>query len=228
MLLMLPVKAQELDKLYYILGFGWDYSFPLHYEGDLKSSKMSFNLHESRLSAGYRFSEVTGLKFKKNKPKEDCQNCHQFYSFINIPSFYKLSNFYDFMYSKTNETFYVLGEVEVEKQQGFFKPNVLKNVTQLQMKSYLAGVYLDAGSIQGDTIKFVFHQTLNQKLIVIKDFINTIEGAKFLNVIHRNDEVEVPGIGPTLLLVPNKILWDLFRNEEDRKNALLSNYSVTK
>ena len=220
MLSVTAVQSQELDKLYYILGYDWDFSIPLSYERDLKSRKMGFEIHESNLSKVYRFSEVTGFKFKKRKPEKDCVNCHQFYEFIHIPSFYKYGNFYDFTQSRNKETVYGLGEVEVEKQHGFFKPNVLKDITQLQMKSFLAGAYLEAGSIKGDTIKFEFHQALNQKLILIKDYINAIENPKFFKVIHRDDEGDV--YGPTLLLVPNKILWDLFRNEEERKKALIS------
>lgn len=220
MLSITTIQSQELDKLYYILGYEWDFSIPLHYESDLKSRKMAFEINESNIGNVYRFSEVTGFKFKKRKPEKDCLNCHQFYKFINIPSLYKYGNFYDFTYSKGNETFYGLGEVEIEKQQGFFKPGVLKNITQLQMKSFLAGVYLDSGSIKGDTIKFEFHQALNQKLVLIKDYITAIEPPKYLTVIHRKDEGDV--YGPTLLLVPNKILLDLFTNEEERKNALMS------
>nr|WP_294927905.1 hypothetical protein [uncultured Flavobacterium sp.] len=221
MLSVTTVQSQELDKLYYMLGNDtWDFSLPYHYESDLKSRKMAFWIHESKLGKVYRFSEVTGLKFKKGKYKEECQNCHQIYKFINIPSFYKYGNFYDFTYSKVKEYYYGFGEVEVEKQQGFLKPSILKNITKLQMKSFLAGAYLDVGSIKGDTIKFEFHQALNQKLILIKDYINAIESPKFFNVIHREDEGEV--YGPTLLLVPNKILLELFRNEEERKNAFMS------
>lgn len=221
------VHSQELDKLYYIFGYEWDYSVPLNYKGDLKSSKMGFEINGSpHISKVYRFSEVTGFKFKKRKPEKDCLNCHQFYKFINIPSFYKLGDFYDFTYSQSKETYYDFGEVEVEKQQGFFKASILKNITQLQMKSFLAGAYLDAGSIKGDTIKFVFHQALNQKLILIKDFINTIENPKYLTVIHRKDEGDM--YGPTLLLVPNKILLNLFRNEEERKSAPLSSFNLSK
>lgn len=215
------VKSQELDKLYYMLGYEtWDFSIPYHYVGNLKSSKMTFEIYETDLGKAYRFSEVTGFKFEKRKPKKDCLNCHQFYKFTGIPSFYKYGNFYDFTYSKSKDFYYGFGEVEVEKQHGFYKPGVLKNATQLQMKSFLAGVYLDTGSIKGDTIKFEFHNALNQNLIIIKDFINTIEVVQHLSVKHRNDEGDV--YGPTLLLVPNKILWDLFRNEEERKKILLS------
>lgn len=214
-------KSQELDRLYYMLGYDtWDFSLPYQYGSDLKSCKMTFEIYETDLGKAYRFSEVTGFKFKKRKPEKDCLNCHQFYKFIGIPSFYKYGNFYDFKYSRSKEIFYGLGEVELEKQHGFYKPDILKNATQLQMKSFLAGVYLDAGSIKGDTVKFEFHNALNQNLIIIKDFINTIEGVQYLSVKHRNDEGDL--YGPTLLLVPNKILWDLFRNEEERKKILLS------
>lgn len=223
---IMPVQSQELDKLYYILGYSCDFSIPLEYGSDLKSLKMTFEINESHLSEVYRFSEVTGFKFKKRKHEKDCLNCHEFYKFIGIPSFYKFGNFYDFTYSKSKDFFYGFGEVEVEKQRGFLKQSILKNMTQQQMKSFLAGAYLDAGSIKGDTVKFVFHQALNQKLTLIKGFINIIEGAQFLSVKHREDEGEV--YGPTLLLVPNKILLDLFRNEEERKNALLSSFELSK
>lgn len=223
---MTTVQSQELDKVYYVLGSLWDFSIPYHYKRDLKSGKMSFEMHESNLSKVYRFSEVTGFKFKKRNPKKDCINCHEFYGFTDIPSSYKFGDFYDFKYSRSKETYYGFGEVEVEKQQGFLKLSILKNITQLQMKSFLAGAYLDAGSIKGDTIKFEFRQALNQKLVLIKDYISTIENPKFINVIHRDDEGDV--YGPTLLLVPNKILMDLFRYEEERKTALISVFNSSK
>jgi hypothetical protein len=221
------VQSQELDKLYYILGYEWDFSIPLHYKWDLKSRKMAFEINESHLSKVYRFSEVTGFKFKKRNPENDCLNCHQFYKFIDIPSFYKYCNFYDFTYSKSNEFFYGFGEVEVEKQHGVLKPSILENITQRQMKSFLAGAYLESGTIKGDTIKFEFHRAQNQKLKLIESFINTIEKPKFLSIIHKDDEGDIYN-GPTLFLVPNKILMDLFTNEEERKNALLSSFSLSK
>ena len=224
---IIKVQSQELDKLYYMLGYNDDLSTPLQYNRDLKSSKMAFQMHESHMGEIYRFSEVTGFKFKKGKVEKDCLNCHQLYHFINIPNFYNLGNFYDFKYSRNKETYYAIGEVEVERQYGFFKPVVLENATQLQMKSFLAGAYLYEGSIKGDTVKFVFYRALNQKLIVIKDFINTVENPKYLSVIHRQDEGDTC-CGPTLLLVPNKELWDLFRNEEERKNALISGNGFSK
>jgi hypothetical protein len=224
---IIRVQSQELDKLYYIHGHNADLSTPLQYAGDLKSSKMAFTMHESDMGKIYRFSEVTGFKFKKRKHERDCDNCHQLYEFIDLPSFYNLGDFYDFKYSRSNETYYGIGEVEVERQNGFFKPSVLKNATQLQMKSFLAGAYLYEGSIKGDTVKFVFHRALNQKLIVMKDFINTIESPKYLNVIHRQDEGDIC-CGPTLLLVPNKVLLDLFTNEEERMNALMVSFKSSK
>jgi hypothetical protein len=95
------------------------------------------------------------------------------------------------------------------------------------MKSFLAGVYLGEGLIKGDTVKFVFHQAQNQRLTVIKDFINFIEKPKFINVTHRQDEQE-HCCGPTLVLVPNKVLLDVFLYEEERKNALLSSFNNSK
>lgn len=221
------VQSQELDKLYYILGFNWDYSIPRYYQGKLKSGKMAFGGHESRMGELYRFSEVTGFKFKKGKREKDCDNCHQLYKFIDIPNIYNLDNFYDIKYVKVTTNYYGFGDVEEEKQVGFFKPSVLENVTELQMKSFLAGVYLEEGSIKGDTIKFVFHQAQNQRLKVIKDFINSIEKPKYLSVIHRQDEQD-HCCGPTLLLVPNKVLLDVFLYEEERKKALLSSFNNSK
>ncbi|MBF4471034.1 hypothetical protein [Flavobacterium sp. HJJ] len=227
MLSIIPVHSQELDKLYYILGYNWDYSIPRTYRGDLKSSIMGFQMHESHMGDVYRFSEVAGFKFKKRKRERDCDNCHQFYKFIDIPDFYKLGDFYDFTSSTNKETYYSVLEIEVKRQQGFFKPSVLENVTQLQMKSFLAGAYLEAGAIKGDTIKFTFHQAQNQRLTVIKDFINSIEKPKYLNVIHRQDEQD-DCCGPTLLLLPNKRLMDLFTYEEERKNALVASHNLSK
>lgn len=221
------VQSQELDKLYYILGFNWDYSIPRYYQGKLKSGKMAFGGHESRMGELYRFSEVTGFKFKKGKREKDCDNCHQLYKFIDIPNIYNLDNFYDIKYVKVTTNYYGFGDVEEEKQVGFFKPSVLENVTELQMKSFLAGVYLEEGSIKGDTIKFVFHQAQNQRLKLIKDFINSIEKPKYLSVIHRQDEQD-HCCGPTLLLVPNKVLLDVFLYEEERKNALMASHNLSK
>lgn len=227
MLSIIPAQSQELDKLYYILGYNWDYSIPRQYTGDIKSSKMAFGGHEFRMGELYRFSEVTGFKFNKGKREKDCDNCHQRYKFIDIPNIYNLGNFYDIKHVKVTTNYYGFGDVEEEKQVGFFKSSVLENVTELQMKSFLAGVYLEEGSIKGDTIKFVFHQAQNQRLTVIKDFINSIEKPKYLSVIHRQDEQD-HCCGPTLLLVPNKVLLDVFLYEEERKKALLSSFNNSK
>lgn len=221
------VQSQELDKLYYILGYEDDLSIPLDYERDLKSRKMAFWINESFMGKLYRFSEVTGFKFKKIKPEKGWVNLYQMYEFIGIPSFYKYGNFYDIKHVRDTTYYYGVGEVEVEKQYGFFKPSVLENVTELQMKSFLAGAYLEAGSIKGDTIKFEFHRAQNQKLKLIESFINTIEKPKFLSIIHRQDEGDIC-CGPTLLLVPNKVLLDIFLYEEERKNALMASHNLSK
>lgn len=223
---ILPVQSQEIDKLYYILGYNFDLSYPLNYQGELKKGKMAFEMSDHDMGKIYRFSEVTGLKFKRNRVEKDCLNCHQFYRFTKLSPEYKLKDYYDFTCSKVKEYYYGFGEVEEEKQHGFLKSSVLKNATHLQMKSYLAGAYLEAGSIKGDTVKFVFHQFLNQKLILIKEFVEKIEEPRFFKAIHRKDEGEF--YGPTLLLIPNKTLWDLFKNEEDRKEALISSFNISK
>lgn len=215
---IMPVRSQEMDKFYYILGYYWDFSVPLNYEGNLKSEKMGFQMNGSKIGNIYRFSEVTGFKFKKDRAERDCLNCHEFYKFIGIPSFYKLRNFYDFRYVKIRENYYGFGEEEVEKQQGFFKPEIFKNVTQQQMKSYLAGAYIDSGRMKEDTVKIEFHQAVNQKITLIKNFINAIGGAKYLKVLPNERDGEI--YGPTLVFVPNKELLDLFKNEENRINEL--------
>lgn len=223
---IIPAHSQEMDKFYYILGYNFDLSYPLHYQGDLKKVKMAFEMSDHDMSKVYRFSEVTGLKFKKRRAEKDCLNCHQFYRFTKIDPTYKLNDYYYFTYTKVKEYYHGFGEVEEEKQHGFLKPSVLKNITEQQMKSYLAGAYLEAGVIKGDTVKFVFHQSLNQKLTLIKEFIEKIEEPRFFKVIHRKDENHF--YGPTLLLVPNKILWNLFKNEEDRKHELLTSHNFSK
>lgn len=223
---ILPVQSQEIDKLYYILGYHFDLSYPLHYQRELKKGKMAFEISDRDMGEIYRFSEVTGLKFKRTRAEKDCLNCHQFYRFTKLSPEYKLKDYYDFTYTKVKEYYYGFGEVEEEKQHGFLKSSVLKNITEQQMKSYLAGAYLEAGSIKGDTVKFVFHQALNQKLILIKEFVEKIEEPRFFKVIHRKDENHL--YGPTLLLVPNKILLDLFKNEKDRKEALMSSFNISK
>ncbi len=229
---IISAHSQEIDKLYYILGFNDDLSFPLNYsgKGKSKSTKMGFSVHESDLGKVFRFSEVTGFKFKKSRAEKYCFNCHQFYNFNRIPAFYKLENFYDFKYSKVIVNYYEFGEFEEEKQQGFLKPSILTNATQLQMKSFLAGAYLDAGLIKGDTIKLQYESTQNQKLIVIKDFISKIEEVNFFSIIERKDRLNFPDFvqGQTVVFVPNKMLLDLFRNEEERKKQLLSNYNNAK
>lgn len=215
---IMPVRSQEMDKLYYILGYYWDFSVPLNYEGNLESRKMGFQMNGSKIGNIYRFSEVTGFKFKKTRAEKDCLNCHQFYRFVKIPRYYKNSNFYDFRYVKIRENYYGFGEQEVEKQQGFFKPEIFKNVTQLQMKSFLAGAYVDSGTIKGDTVKIEFHQAVNQKITLMKNFINALGGAKYLKVLPNERDGEI--YGPTLVFVPNKELLDLFKNEENRINEL--------
>lgn len=227
MLSITTVQSQELDKLYYILGYNRDYSIPRQYTRDIKSSKMGFGGHESFMGKLYRFSEVTGFKFKKSKPEKGWVNLYQMYKFIDIPNFYNLGNFYDIKHVRDTTYYYGVGEVEVEKQYGFFKPSVLENVTELQMKSFLAGAYLDAGSIKGDTIKFEFHQAQNQRLAVMRKFIYCIEKPKHLTVIRRQDEQD-HCCGPTVVLVPNKELLDVFLYEEERKKALLSSFNNSK
>lgn len=223
---IIPAQSQEMDKLYYILGYYWDFSVPLNYEEDLRSGKMGFQMNGSKIGNIYRFSEVTGFKFKKKRVERDCLNCPQFYRFTKIPGYYKNSNFYDFRYVKIRENYYGFGEEEVEKQQGFFKPEIFKNVTQQQMKSFLAGAYIDSGTIKEDTVKIEFHQAVNQKITLIKSFINALGGAKYLKVLPNERDGEI--YGPTLVFVPNKILFDLFKNEEDRKNELLTNFNFSK
>lgn len=227
---IIPAQSQEIDKLYYILGFSEDLSFPIHYRGKLKSGKLGFTIHENNLDKVCRFSEVTGFKFKKCKPEEDCLNCHKMFKFIKIPSLYKLKNFYDFKDSKSKEFYYGLGEVELEKQQGFLKTNILTNATQLQMKSFLAGAYLDVGTIKGDTVKLEYFATQNQKLEILKDFINKIEPANFFGIKEQKERLNNPDFlrAQTVLMVPNMKLMDLFRNEEERKKVLLSSFNDSK
>lgn len=226
-----PAHSQEMDKLYYILGFRDDLSFPLHYsgKGKSKSSKMSFRIGESDLGKVYRFSEVTGFKFKKSRAVKDCLNCHQFYNFFDIPSFYNFNNFYDVKSTTGFEFYYGFGEIEEEKKQFFLKPSIVNTATQLQMKSFLAGAYLDAGSIKGDTVKLEYQMTQNHKLLILKDFISKIDEAQFFSVIERKDRLNFPAFaqGQTVVLVPNKVLLDLFRNEEERKKALLFGYNIS-
>jgi hypothetical protein len=228
--LIIPANSQEIDKLYYILGFSEDLSFPLHYQGKLKAHKRkSIRIHENDLGRVYRFAEVTGFKSKKSKAEKDCFNCHQFYIFTILQSIFNSKNFYDFKYSIVTENYFGFGEVEEEKSQAFLKPNILTNATQLQMKSFLAGAYLDSGSIKGDTIKFEYQLTQNQKLIILKDFISKIDEAKFFSIIERKNRPNFPAFsqGQTVVLVPNKVLLDLFRNEEERKKALLSSFNIS-
>lgn len=226
--LIIPANSQEIDKLYYILGFSEDLSFPLHYQGKLKAHKRkSISIHENDLGRVYRFAEVTGFKSKKSKAEKDCFNCHQFYIFTILQSIFNSKNYYDFKYSIVTENYHGFGEVEEEKSQAFLKPNILNDATQLQMKSFLAGAYLDSGSIKGDTIKFEYQLTQNQKLEILKDFISKIEPAKFFRINERKDRLDFPDFvqGQTVLIVPNKELMDLFINEEERKKYL---YQVIK
>jgi hypothetical protein len=62
---------------------------------------------------------------------------------------------------------------------------------------------------------------------LIESFINTIEKPKYLSVIHRKDEGDIC-CGPTVVLVPNKVLLDVFLYEEERKKALLSSFNNSK
>lgn len=224
---VIPAHSQEMDKLYYTLGFSDDLSFPIHYKGKLKAQKKkSLIIHDIDLGRVYRFAEVTGFKSKKSNAEKDCFNCRQFYIFTILPSICNSKNIYDFKHSIVTENYYGFGAVAEEKSQAFLKLDILTNATQFQMKSFLAGAYLEAGSIKGDTIKFEYQMTQNQKLEIVKDFISKIEPAKFFAIKEKKERLNHPDFlrGQTVLIVPNRELMDLFIYEEERKKVSISSY----
>lgn len=215
---IIPAQSQEIDKHYYMLGYQRDYSVPLNYSRDLKSRKMGFSMNGSKKGKIFRFSEVMGFNYRKRRNYRNCQDCPPFYRFTKIPSYYNYKKFYDFKYVKVKVDYYGFEEVEELMQQGFIKQEILKNVSSHQMKSFLAGAYIESGVIKGDTVKIKFYQSVDQKLRLIKDYIEALGGTKFLKVLPKEYESVIQG--PTLVFVPNKELLDLFKNEEKRINEL--------
>ena len=216
--IVMPVCSQEMDKQFYILGYRWDYSVPLNYTKDLQSRKMGFSMNGSIKGKIFRFSEVTAFNYKEMRKYRNRKDYSPFYRFTKIPSYFNNKKFYDFKYVKVRVNYYGFEEVEELMQQGFIKPAILKNVSLHQMKSFLAGAYIETGVIKGDTVKIKFHQSVDQKLGLIKDYIEALGGARFLKVIPK--EFESITQGPILVFVPNKELLELFKNEENRINEL--------
>lgn len=205
-----PIKAQKFDPRFYLLGFSFDYTVPTYPKIKLEESRFDPWIHESDTGKVLRLSEITDLKYVKRKAKKDCSNCNEFYRLKNIPRSWKLNEFYDFEHEKEKGT-------KPGKVTGFFKSEILENATSLQIKSFLAGLYLGFGSFKGDTVLIQFDLE-NKKLKLTKDFIDKINGASFLKVIPA--EKGMIGGVTTLIFVPNSNLRVLLLEENKRKNTL--------
>lgn len=202
------VQAQDLDSKYYLFGLTFDYSIPTYPGKRLERQKLNPWIHESDTGRLLRLSEVTGKNYRKRKPRKNCRNGHEFYELKNIP--WRLGEFYDFIYTKKKG-------VGLKQVTGIIKREVIENATDLQMESFLAGVYNQHGSISGDTIKFQFGH-VNEKLKITLRFIEPLDGVEFMTVIPVPDGTI--GGGPQLLLVPKGALKEILLNERKRINAL--------
>lgn len=205
---ILNAPAQEIDPKYYIFGRSFDYSIPTYPGKRLERQKLNTRIHESDTGRVLRLAEVTMKEYKNGKTKEDCGNSQGICELKNAP--WRLSDFYEFTYVKKKGT-------RPKQVTGAVKSELIDNASALQMKSFLAGIYFEIGSVQGDTIKFQFGHVI-EKLEIAEKFINSLDGAEFMKIIPV--EKGMMGGGPLLLLVPKGDLKQTLLNERKRINTL--------
>jgi hypothetical protein len=207
-LIIFTVQSQDLDPAYYLFGLSYDYSIPTYPGKRLERQKFNPWIHESDLGRILRLSEVTHKEFKKRKQQKNCRNCDEFYELKSVT--WKLGEFYNFSYEKEKGT-------RPKKVKGIVKNEVIDKASEIQMKSFLAGIYFGYGTLYGDTIIFQFGH-VNSILQITVRFINSLDGAEFMKIIPV--EKDMIGGGPILILVPKENLKELLLTERKRINTL--------
>lgn len=207
-LTIFSVQGQELDPKYYLFGFSFDYSIPTYPGTRLEMQKLNTWIHESDTGRVLRLSEVTKRDYKKRKAQKDCRNCQEYYELKNIPWY--LGEFYNFTYVKKKGS-------RPKQVTGKVKNEVINNASDLQMKSFLAGIFNAYGSIVEDTVKFQFGH-VDDKLKITEKFIGSLDGGEFMKIIPI--EKGMFGGGPRLLLVPKGALKEILATERKRIDTL--------
>lgn len=208
---ILTASAQDLDPKYYLFGRSFDYSISTYPGKRLERQKLNIQIRKSDTGRVLRLAEITKKEFKNGKTEKDCGNKSGICELKNAP--WRLGDFYNFTYVKEKGT-------RPKQVTGTVKRELIDNASDNQMKSYLAGIYFEIGSMHGDTIEFQFGHVI-EKLQIARKFIDSLDGAEYLKII--TVEKGMMGGGPLLLLVPKGELKQTFLNERNRINTLANN-----
>ena len=146
-------EIKKLDKKYYLLGTLGDYMGRSYPKNNPAYWNYIIKLHQSEIGKLKRIEEVSNKKFKANRGKRGCSNCHEFYTLKSFSYARKINSFYKFEREKWKDimrfNFYT-GKLKCDK--------IIKAGKRKQL-SFIAGLFLSAGEKENENYKISLYNS---------------------------------------------------------------------
>jgi len=177
-----PCTPDPVSKEYYWLGFS------LMTEKEIGGDSRLFKrplliVVEEKDSVEMRYlSALSKTKFKRNKLKDDCSNCHLWFTSKNVNKKWKMENYYGFVKTK----FDTLNQLQWYKP--LFDSELLLGAEECEKLSFIAGVFLRTGRVDSANVLSLTIDESPIKAACIAKLIESL-GCTDINVENQSNVV---------------------------------------
>jgi hypothetical protein len=142
------IDAQEISSEFYWIGYSKESEKEFGCSIDPVELTITIYSEEKDSLERMRLTDVTKVKFKRNKRQKDCSNCHLGFTSSKVNKSWVTGNY--FSYSKTE-----IDSANIQWYKPKFKSDVLFTATETEQMSFIAGLFLQSGKT--DSIKATFY-----------------------------------------------------------------------
>ncbi|MCZ4410793.1 hypothetical protein O3Q51_18395, partial [Cryomorphaceae bacterium 1068] len=197
----------QIDETYFLLGAQRDYLGRTFFKNHPTLSDLVLQIHEDNSGEIKRIEEITGLKFYRNEPQNECINCKEFFELRSAQILKKLSSFYSIKRWSVDD----LGN---RLDKGRIKCKKILSSTKNQKMSFLAGQFLISGSIADNSYKI----SLSNSPIRFECLCEILKELD-CSIITKEFHYRIPNVHNVFFL-PSDGVKELLDNEIEKRNTL--------
>ena len=154
--------AFEISPEFYCLGFSGENEKEIGCNCPPSESLLQIWIEEKDSLEMDYLTDISSLKFKRNKYIEDCSNCHLSFTSKNVNKNWVMGKYFEY----TRTTHYSL--TQTQWYQPHFKSEFILMATEIEKLSFIAGLFLRSGKIDSLGLNLTIDESPEKAICIFK------------------------------------------------------------